>query len=135
VSRGWAAASLADIPRVAAAEPAWYPLQHVFGFTAFGANAFVAAAAGDVLVDEHDERTSGQEELYLVVAGRARFELDDESVDTAAVAVVAVRDSTVKRRATALVSGTVLVALGAPPRGDFTSTWRSEHFDGVSRVL
>jgi hypothetical protein len=80
---GWASARLADLPLAAATGPGatWYPLQHVFGLTAFGANAFVAGRAGDNLVEEHDERKSGQEELYLVVSGRARFTVGGEEAD------------------------------------------------------
>lgn len=39
---GWAAVRLEELPLAAEPEPgaAWYPLQHVFGLTAFGANAW-----------------------------------------------------------------------------------------------
>ena len=113
----------------------WHPLQHVFGLTAFGANAFVAASAGDVLVDEHIETGSGQEELYVVVSGRATFVLDDVPADAPAITVVAVRDPSVRRRAVASEPGTTLLAFGGPPRSDFRSTWREAHFEGVRRLL
>ena len=134
---GWAAIPLEELPQAAQTEPgaAWYPLQHVFGLTAFGANAFVAESAADVLVEAHDERKSGQEELYLVVAGHARFTLADELVDAPAVTVVAVRDPSVTRSAAALEPGTTLLAFGGLPRDDFSSTWWERHFDGVPRVL
>lgn len=128
---------LEEVPRAAYTEPgaAWYPLQHVFGLTAFGANAFVAEAEGDELVGEHDERGSGQEELYLVVAGAARFALDDETVEARAVAAVAVREPSVTRSAVALEPGTTLLAFGGLPRDDFRSTWWDDHFEGVPTVL
>ena len=134
---GWAAARLGELPRAAETEPgaAWYPLQHVFGLTAFGANAFVAEAAGDVLVEEHDERDSGQEELYVVVRGRARFTLAGETVDSPAITVVAVRDPSVSRSAVALEPGATLLAFGASPREGFRSTWRAEHFERIPRIL
>ena len=134
---GWAASRLEELPQVASAEPgpAWYPLQHVFALTAFGANAFVARAAGDQLLGEHDERASGQEELYVVIAGRARFELDGEPREIAAVSVVAVRDPAVTRSAVALEPGTTLLALGGQRRRDFRSTWRAAHFADVPRLL
>ena len=134
---GWSARRLGDLPLAAQTEPgaAWYPLQHVFGLTAFGANAFVAAAAGDALVEEHDETKSGQEELYLIVRGRARFTIDGEAVDAPAVTVVAIRDPSVKRSAVALEPDTTLVALGGLPRADFRSTWSEAHFEGVPRLL
>jgi hypothetical protein len=135
--RGWAAIPLEDVPRVPADDPGptWYPLQHAFGLTAFGANVFVAQADGEVLVEEHDERGSEQEELYVVVAGRAQFTLDCDATDAPAVAVVAIRDPSVRRSAIALEPGTTLLALGGRPRDDFRSTWRKAHFEGVPRVL
>jgi hypothetical protein len=44
---GWAARALDDLPLAAAESGApWYPLQHAFGFSAFGANVFVAGSPG-----------------------------------------------------------------------------------------
>jgi hypothetical protein len=135
--RGWAAIPLEEVPRAGADHegPAWYPLQHAFGLTAFGANAFVGADAGDVLVEEHDERESGQEELYVVVTGRARFTVGGEAVELTAVGVVGIRDPAVTRSVVALEPRTTLLALGGRPREDFRSTWRQSHFEGVPRVL
>lgn len=135
--RGWAAIPLEDVPRVPSHEPGptWYPLQHAFGLTAFGANVFVAQAAGEVLVEEHDERKSEQEELYVLIAGRARFTLEGDAIEAAAVTVVAIRDPSVRRSAVALEPGTTLLALGGPPQESFRSTWREAHFQGVPRLL
>ena len=134
---GWAARALEDLPLAADAEPgaSWYPLQHLFGFTAFGANAFVALEPGHVLVEQHDEQSSGQEELYLVLRGSAEFTLDGASVTGAAVFVVAVRDPGVTRRAVALEAGTTLLVLGGEPTDTFESTWLASHFEGVQRLL
>jgi hypothetical protein len=134
---GWVARRLEELPTAADTEPgaAWYPLQHVFGLSAFGANAVVAERAGEALVEEHDETKSGQEELYLVVRGRARLTLDGADVVAPAVTVVAVRDPAITRAAVALESGTILVALGGVPRADFRTTWSEHHFEGVERLL
>lgn len=134
---GWAALSLEDLPVADETEPgaAWYPVQHVFGFTAFGANAFVAAASGDVLVEEHDESGSGQEELYLVVRGVAEFSIDGELVSAPAMFIIAIRDPSVKRSAVALEAGTTLLAFGGVPPADFRSTWLDSHFEGIRRLL
>lgn len=131
------ASSLDRLPRAPEAEPgpAWYPLQHVFGLTGFGANAFVAREAGEILIEEHDETNSGQEELYVVIGGRARFTIAGEDVDAPAVTVIAVRDPSTARHAVALVPGTTLLAFGAVPNPEFNSTWRAAHFDDVPRVL
>jgi hypothetical protein len=134
---GWAALALEDVPLAADADPrlSWFPLQHVLGFTAFGANAFVAHAPGEVLVDEHDELSSGQEELYLVVDGTVEFALDDSVLTAAAMFVVAVRDPSVRRRAIALEAGATLIVVGGRPADTFESMWLASHFEGVPRLL
>ena len=65
---------IAAIPTVSDSspdDPAWYPLQHALGIDTFGANLFVATHADQTLVEEHDERKSGQQELYLVLRERS----------------------------------------------------------------
>jgi hypothetical protein len=53
------------------------PVRHHFGITSFGVNAWTGTGAGDRIINEHDEaeEEDGQEELYLVQSGRARFEI------------------------------------------------------------
>ena len=130
----WAAAQLDELPDVRTAtdpgDPAWKPIRHFFGLTAFGINAYVARAAGDMLVGEHDEAGSGQEELYLVTAGRARLTLEGEELVAGPGTIVAVSDPGVRRSATALEAGTTLFAVGCRP-GCFESTWRPEHYAGL----
>lgn len=134
---GWWVKRLEEIPRIGTEEPGepeWYPLQHHFGLTAFGANVYVAREAGDELLGEHDELHSDQEELYIVVSGEARFELAGESRDVPAVGVVYVRDPAVKRKALATSARTTLIALGGAPREDFSSSWRASWFEGVGKA-
>jgi quercetin dioxygenase-like cupin family protein len=127
---------LDDVPLVPTDDPNdfdWYPLQHHFGLRAFGVNAF----AGDVgieLVAEHDESASGQEELYVVVRGAARFTLNGEEHDARAVSVVAIPDPAVTRAAVATENGTIVLAIGAPADSGFATTWREEHFEQVPRA-
>ena len=111
-----------------------FPIQHHFGLSAFGVNVYVASAAGDELLERHDETESGQEELYLVVAGVAQFEVDGEEVRAEAPFVVAVTDPAVMREARALEAGTTVVALGGEPRERFESSWQSHHFEGVPQA-
>ena len=128
---------LEDVPRIPIEEPGdpeWYPLQHYFGFTAFGANVYVASQAGGDLLGAHDETASRQEELYLVVAGEAAFTLDGETVDAPAVTVVAVPDPTVVRGATAKTAGTAVVALGAEARDEFRSSWQAKWFEDAPQI-
>ena len=127
---------LDEVPLVPTDDPDdfdWYPLQHYFGLTSFGANAF-GGDAGIELIAEHDERKSGQEELYIVVRGAARFKLNGEEHDAPAVSVVAVPDTTVTRASVATVDSTLLLAIGAPADSGFATTWRAEHFGGVPRA-
>ena len=134
---GWTAKPLREVPKVEkddAGDPDWYPIQHHFGLTAAGVNVYVATAAGDELIGRHDETKSGQEELYLVVAGAARFELDGEEVRAETPFVVAVNDPIVMREAHAVEAGTMVLAFGGEPRERFDSSWGSHHFEGVPRA-
>jgi len=133
----WVAKPLRDVPVVekeTAGDPEWFPVQHHFDLTAFGVNVYVASAAGDNLLERHDETESKQEELYLVTAGAARFELDGEEVRAEAPFVVAVKDAAVVREARALEAGTTVVALGGASRERFESSWQSHHFEDVPRA-
>jgi hypothetical protein len=136
VPGGYSVQRLERIPTVpdTGEAAAWHPLQHYFRLTAFGANAFVAAAAGVTLIHEHDEVAGGHEELYAVLAGSARFTLDGEDVDLRAVAFVAVRDPGVRRSAVSTEPGTIVLALGAVPRADFVSTWNASWFERVPQI-
>jgi mannose-6-phosphate isomerase-like protein (cupin superfamily) len=89
------------------------PLRPLLGIEAFGVAGWVADAGEEVIVD-HTERDEGQEELYLVLAGRARFVVgEDEEVAAGPGTCVAVRAG-VRRRATAVEDGTSVLAVGAP---------------------
>jgi tetratricopeptide (TPR) repeat protein len=89
------------------------PIRHHLGIKAFGVNSWTAREAGDRIINEHDENEpGGEEELYVVVSGRARFELDGESVDAPAGTLVFAKPG-VKRTAFAEEPGTTLVAIGA----------------------
>src|SRR4051794_23161454 len=59
------------------------PIRHHFGITSFGVTAWTGRAAGDRIINEHDE-AGDAEELYVVHTGRARFELDGARVDAPA---------------------------------------------------
>ena len=127
---------LDEVPLVPTDDPDefdWYPLQHHFGLAAFGVNAF-GGDGGIELVAEHDERDSGQEELYVVVRGSARFTLNGEEYYAPAVSVVAVPDTSVSRAAIATEDGTLLLAIGGPAGSGFATTWRPTHFERVPRA-
>jgi uncharacterized cupin superfamily protein len=132
----WATRAIDEVPVVTDTDdedPIWHPLQHFFGLSAFGANVFVARHVGQTLVEEHDERASGQEELYLVLDGEAEFELDGEHVRAPRGTAVAVSEPAVRRHAVARSAGTALLAVGAAP-GSFATTWQTSHFTDLPRA-
>jgi quercetin dioxygenase-like cupin family protein len=102
----------------------WRPVRRRFGIQAFGVNAYTTEKVGACVVEEHTETTSGHEELYVVVRGRARFTLGDEEMDAPAGTLVFFSDPAVKRGAVAEEEGTVVLAVGAKPGEAFTpSGW------------
>jgi tetratricopeptide (TPR) repeat protein len=92
----------------------WRPVRRTLDIGAFGINAYVAPNAGDDVVEEHTEQTYGHEEVYVVLAGRATFTLDGESLDAPAGTAVFIRDPAVKRHARADEPGTTVLAVGGP---------------------
>jgi uncharacterized cupin superfamily protein len=132
---GWTVSPIADLPVVSDGrpdDPIWYPLQHALGIDTFGANLFVARNAGQVLVEEHDERESEQQELYVVLDGSAAFELDGAEARLERGAALAVTDPTIRRQGRALTAGTTLLVVGSAD-GPFESTWNAAHFADLPR--
>jgi len=87
------------------------PVRHHLGITAFGTNAWTAANEGDRLLPEHRE-DEGNEELYVVLRGRARFEIDGKSLDASAGTLVFVEPES-NRTAFAEDAGTTVLAIGS----------------------
>jgi tetratricopeptide (TPR) repeat protein len=109
----YAVAQLDEIEEVPNRDCLVRPVRHHFGITAFGVNGWTGHAAGDRIINEHDE--SGEdEELYVVLRGRAAFELDGERLDAPAGTLVFVQPG-VKRTAFAEEAETSILALGATP--------------------
>jgi tetratricopeptide (TPR) repeat protein len=90
------------------------PVRHHLGITAFGINSWTAKAAGDRVINEHDEAEDENEELYFVVQGHAVFELDGERQEAPAGTFVFVPPA-VKRTAFAEAPGTTILAVGGIP--------------------
>ena len=131
----WSVSGITAVPTVTDGDPDdpdWYPLQHALGIDTFGVNLFVATRTEQVLVQEHDERESGQQELYVILEGRAVFELDSERVHVDTGTCVAVTDPAVRRSAKALIPGTKLLVVGAGT-APFVSTWSRSHFKNLPR--
>jgi tetratricopeptide (TPR) repeat protein len=92
----------------------WRPVRRTLDIGAFGINAYVAPNAGDDVVEEHTEEALGHEEIYIVLAGRATFTLDGETIDAPTGTVVFVRDPKVMRHARAIEPDTAVLAVGGP---------------------
>jgi hypothetical protein len=92
-----------------------HAVRSFLGVESFGVNAF-EAHEGELLVVPHDELGEGeqQEELYLVVEGRARFVCDGEPVDVGPGELVYALPG-VRREAVALETPTMLFMVGGRP--------------------
>jgi tetratricopeptide (TPR) repeat protein len=97
----------------------WSPIRRELGVQAFGINAW-HGDTDKVLVGEHDEQPSGHEELYLVIAGAARFTVDGEELDAPIGTAVFVRDPASRRSAVATAVGTTLLSVGGNPDEAYT---------------
>ncbi len=108
---------LADLPTAEIGDHLWHPVRRALGATGFGVGAYSAARAGDVLVGAHDETGLGSnrhEELYVVLAGKALFELDGREVELGPEEFLLV-DPDVRRGARALDDATSVLVIGGAP--------------------
>jgi tetratricopeptide (TPR) repeat protein len=114
----WSTARLDQLERIAIGGRTWQPIRRPLGVTAFGINAYLAADAGDELLETHDELgtgAGGHEELYLVVSGRATFTVDEAEVDAPAGTILFVPDPATRRGGVAREPGTQVVVVGGRP--------------------
>ena len=109
----------------------WKPIQHYFEFTAFGINLYRATRAGTQVIGDHDELPGQHEEVYLVLEGRVRFDVGDESFTCVRGALVAVKDPAIRRGAVAETADAAVLAVGNRQAQRFESTWEPGHFAGV----
>jgi mannose-6-phosphate isomerase-like protein (cupin superfamily) len=106
----------------------WAALNGPLGLDAFGVN--VVEPGIDSSADiEHDETDSLQQELYVVLCGRARFTVGGEVVEAGAGTALAVPDPALTRSYEALEVGTRVLCIGAPPSGS-TAGWGDWIGDG-----
>jgi hypothetical protein len=85
------------------------PIREYLGIHAFGFN--IRTPEDGILVNEHDEASTGQEELYVVLDGNVTFEIDGEAVEANPGTLLSVAPQS-SRKATG--EGTVLVIGGKP---------------------
>jgi tetratricopeptide (TPR) repeat protein len=92
----------------------WVPLRRRLGISAFGTNVYRASRKGDPVIEDHVE-SPGQEELYLVIAGGAKFVVGGEEIDAPVGTAIFVQDPEARRRGDAVEDGTVVLAVGGWP--------------------
>jgi mannose-6-phosphate isomerase-like protein (cupin superfamily) len=88
------------------------PLRTELGITAFGINhiTFAPHTGGSL----HDESASGQEELYIVLAGGGSLHIEGDEVDLRPGSCVMVKPGTM-RQVRAGADGLTYVCVGATP--------------------
>jgi quercetin dioxygenase-like cupin family protein len=102
----------------------WRPVRMHFGIKAFGVNAYTTTGAGSQVIESHTESQLGHEELYLVLRGRARFTVEDDSFELGPGQLVFLRDPALRRGAVALDDDTAVLAVGGKPGEQFQpSAW------------
>jgi quercetin dioxygenase-like cupin family protein len=121
-------ARIHDIPVVPAAGVGYRLVRRELGVRAFGVNGFTADA-GELLIEPHDEmgaNAARHEELYVVVAGHARFTVDGAEHEAPAGTLVFVPDPASRREATAVADGTTALVIGGRPGEPYSvSPWES----------
>jgi mannose-6-phosphate isomerase-like protein (cupin superfamily) len=127
VSEKFQVARLDEItPQRGADGARWFRLRRDLDVGAFGVNAY-GADAGKRVIEEHDELGTAagkHEELYVVLRGAARFELDGSDHTVRAGQVVFVSDRKVRRGAMAQEDGTVVLVVGGTPGKPYeVSAW------------
>ena len=112
--RKFAAVSLDEFERYPAmgGAPVLMPVRRRLDVSAFGINGWTAPVGAPV-IERHSE-PDGDEEVYIVVRGRARFTVDDETFDAGPATLVHVRPDTL-REAVAVEPETLVLAVGAKP--------------------
>jgi len=109
VSEGYEILSLDEAETASYRGSTLIPVRHLLGFGPAGVNAWKADTGGQ-LIPPHEE-DSGNEELYAVVRGSARFTVGEEEADAPAGTLVFVPPE-VFRTASATEDGTVVFVVG-----------------------
>jgi tetratricopeptide (TPR) repeat protein len=115
-------------PQRGADDSRWFRLRRDLDVGAFGINAY-GADAGQRVIEEHDELGTAagkHEELYVVLRGSARFELDGAEHTVPAGSCVFINETKVRRGAFAEEDGTVVLVVGGTPGEAYAvSAWEA----------
>lgn len=106
--------------------PILMPLRLLLDVRAFGINCWTAPVGAPV-IERHSE-PDGDEEVYVVVRGRVRFTIGEETFEPGPATVVYVPPNTI-REAVALEPETLVVAIGGKPGEAFgPKAWDWDEF-------
>ena len=119
----YAIARVDDIDPLPDGRYTYRPVRHHLGIQSFGVTAWVGAAAGDPIINEYDEESEPAEELFIVVSGRAIFELESEQVEAPPGTLVFTAPGTRRTAVAAEPATTVLVVDGTPGKAYDASGW------------
>jgi len=88
----------------------WRPVRRALGTDIVGLGAFTAERPGEVVVEPHNEADDGrgQQEIYVVLRGKARFVIDGSEVDAPAGTLLRV-DPQADREAIAIDPNTAVL--------------------------
>jgi mannose-6-phosphate isomerase-like protein (cupin superfamily) len=93
------------------------PVRHHFGISTFGVTAWTGHAVGDRIINDHaEDEPESSEELYVVLTGRARFEIAGESRDAPAGTLIHI-PANMRRTAFAQEPETTIIVVGTAPDG------------------
>ncbi len=92
----------------------WHSISTHLGITGVGIAGCTAAAGEELIVPHTETPYGGQEEVYVVVRGRAAFVCDEEPVELGEGELLFVEPHVV-REARALESPTTVLAIGGMP--------------------
>lgn len=111
----WAAVSLDEVEAIDWRRTGirWHPVRQALGADIAGMAVFTAAHPGELVIEPHTEIDDGrgQQEVYIVVRGAARFVIDGAEIDASTGTFLRVEPEA-HRQAEALLDSTAVLALG-----------------------
>ena len=119
----YAIARLDEIDTLLDGRYSYRPVRHHVGITSFGATEWVGAAVGDPVIGEYDEDSQPAEELFVVVSGRAVFDVDGEELEAPAGTVISTAPGTPRTAVAAEPATTILVIDGTPGKAYDATGW------------
>ncbi|HLI61274.1 MAG TPA: hypothetical protein VKV21_16570 [Solirubrobacteraceae bacterium] len=127
----WAAVSIDEVEAIdwRGTGIRWHPVRGALGADIVGMAAFTASRAGELVVEPHTEAADGrgQQEVYVVIRGAARFVIDGAEIEAPAGTFVRVEPEA-HRQAEALTAPTAVLALGG------SSTFRPSASEWIERA-